>query len=214
MNEELPDTIQSLTFKYPIWSLLYSEVNKSLIVDTRNEAQKSVMLFELMIDAWNYKKIDIKLSWFEKLVGVHEGRLFAIEYTNENDPSSHNLKEIKLSDFATRQIEEFPVINNNVQEPSFFELGSSNHQLVVDFLAIELPLSCEYLEFEDYIIISYYLRSEDGFDRFILLLNDGKKVWKTRQDHKTRGFAAGSFFVVESQLVFVKDRNEVCIFSL
>ncbi|MEM6734904.1 MAG: hypothetical protein AAF620_02425 [Bacteroidota bacterium] len=214
MNEELPFDIRSTIFHHPIWSLLHLEKRNSLFVDCRDENKKRIEVYECNMESLISKKLEIEVSWLEKVVGFEEDMLYSLEYMNVDDPSLKVLKRTNMNTKKVEVIDTLPVLNRHIQEALLFKLDSKGHQTIADFLALELQLSCEYLEFTNNIVISYYLRSGDVFDRFLLLIKEGKKKWKVRQDHQMKGFSSGAFFVVEGKLVFVKDRNEVCIYSL
>ena len=214
MNAELPDNIRSKVFEYPIWTLLYHELNESLLVDCRGSKDNEADLFEVNLTSLEASKLKLELPWYEKMIGLAGDDLYTIEYQDENDPSAFLLKRTSISKKSVESVDELPELNVQIREPSLFELGTEYHQMIADFLSLELSLSCEYLEWKEYIIISYYLRSGEGFDRFLLLIKEGEKIWKIQQDDGMKGFSSGSFFVVKDQLVFVKDRNEVCTYSL
>lgn len=213
MNKVLPAEIHSVVFQNPIWGIVYNNETNSLIVDSRNEESKEIKVSQLEMNSFEKNPTQIALVWWERLVGIKYGQLYSVKYESENDPSNYSLKQIDLATGKKELIKDLPEISSPSLEPALYEMDSEHHQTVAQFLAIELPLPCEYLEFENNIIISYYLRSEQGFERFLLLLQDGQKKWKVKQDSQMKGFSSGAFFVIHDKLVFVRDRNEVCIYS-
>lgn len=198
----------------PIWSLLVNTSNQSLIVDCRNETNKSVELQEMSMITLDCSMIKTELSWWERLISADEHYLYTVKYKDQHDPTHHQFHQIDLRSGSKSEVKELPSIDALATESHVYEPESAYHTLVADFLGLELPLSCEYLELDNYIIISYYLRSENDFDRFLLLLKDGKKELKVHQDRSMKGFSPGAFFVYDNQLIFIKDRNEVCIHPL
>lgn len=44
------------------------------------------------------------------------------------------------------------------------------------------------------IMLSYYLRSGTGFERYLLILHNGKTLLKEKQDEQIKGFAPEAFF--------------------
>ena len=211
MNQELPNGIQAVTFDNPVWGVLYDQATEKLIFDCRNEKLKEIQVVELDPRSRQTRWLDTKMIWREKIEAAFEGKLYSIQYEEENDPSKFKLMCTDQESGVVEQIGAMPEIPDCFVEPSFYDLDSDNNKIVTEFLGIAPVLPSEYLEIQDNIIISYYLRSEIGFDRFLLLLRDGKKQWKVRQDHQMKGFASGAFFVVDNMLVFVRDRHEVCI---
>ena len=156
--------------------------------------------------------MSLSLSWWEKLLVATKDQLNLLKYEDPGDPTKNTLWVLNVNFGSRTQVDKVLETNEEVIHPYVYEQGTEYHQLVSNFLSMDLPLSCEYLELENKIIISYYLRSERGFDRFLLVIDsDGKLQNKVKQDHEMKGFAPGSFFVWNSKLIFVKDGNEVGI---
>ena len=211
MGKDLPKEVVVKVLQNPVWSMLYDQETKKLILDCRNEESNYVEISKLDLQSLELTELNLRMSWREKLISASNDMLYSVKYEDQNDPTRIVISQFDVRSGKTSQMEAAPDLPSNIIEPSFFDSGSDFHRLVMEFLAIDLALPCEYLEYENFIIISYYLRSEKGFDRFLLLLKEGEKVWKLRQDHLMKGFAPGAFFVAENMLVFVRDRNEVCI---
>ncbi|RED97499.1 uncharacterized protein DUF4905 [Marinoscillum furvescens DSM 4134] len=110
----------------------------------------------------------------------------------------------------TLEIVDVPKVNEDLDEPVYYAPGSDSHSLVFDFLSKESsPVGCEYFEINNYIIISYYERSDSKFDRMLLVLKSGEEILHDRIDSKMSGFAAGGFFIFDGLLVYVKNGNEI-----
>lgn len=207
----IPNSIACVKLDGQVWSTAIDERNRLIYLEVRSKKSVEVVKLDLATLKFTSKTFD--LAWWTQLVEVEGENLFFTEYRDQADPSNKKYFKLSWGDGARTDVSELPFFEIDLKQPSIYEHGSSYHKTVGDFLALELPVSCEYLEWNDKIIISYYLRSGNGFDRFILLLQDGEKVWKVKQDEEMRGFSSGSFFVFQEQLIFIKDRNEVCVFS-
>jgi len=156
----------------------------------------------------------VEIPWWSNLMLAQNDQLYFVEYPEANDPSKQSFFQLDFSTENRKSIRDLPKGDSlAVMYPQLYESGSAYFQTVASFLSLDLPLSCEYLEWNDKIIISYYLRSDDGFDRYLLVLRGGEKAWKIRQDVGMKGFSPGAFFVFKSQLIFIKDQNEVCIYG-
>jgi len=213
MNKSLPCEIQSVVLKNPIWRILYDKERDSLIVDHRSETSKKIDVVELALPSLKRKRIKLKMTWWENMIQIEGRMLFSIGYHDQKDPANYSIRKVNLETLTEEERSSLPKNINQVVEPSLYDLESDHHKTVASFLGLELLLPCEYLEFDDNIIISYYIRSENGFERYLLLIRDGSKAWKVRQDDLVKGFASGAFFVANNRLIFVRDRNEVCIYN-
>ncbi len=213
MYQDLTNGFNTISIENPIWGMVYDNEGSKLIIDSRDEKTREIQLLELEIDPLNCKSIPVKLSWYERLLAIIDNELYAVKYEDQNDPSQFSFQKLNIISGAKSVVKSVPSFEVNLTEPSFFDVGTKHHKTVSEFLSIDLVFPCEYLEIENNIIISYYLRSEKGLDRFLLCIRDGENVWRIRQDHQMNGFASGAFFASNRRLFFVKERNEVCIYS-
>ena len=210
----LPREIQSVLFENMIWTMVIDEVSNQLIIELRNERDKKVFLVCLKPDSKKVSKLDIEPSWWDKLVTASPDEICLISYNDQNNPSDHQFYRIDRSTGERAKLDSIPEVYVSAVLPQLYEHGTAHHKTVSEFMGLELPFACEYIELNDYIIISYYLRSENGFDRFLLCLKGGEKKWKLKQDAGVKGFSPGAFFVLKNQLIFIRERNEVCFYNL
>lgn len=210
----LPSEMKSVTFNGVLWGSALKPDSNALILDVRDESKKTGSLYHLDLATMLSERLSVELDWWEELIGATDTFIFTVKYPDKNDPTLKEYQEIMLETGVRKVITEINLDQAVIDLPSVYETGTEFHKTVADFLSIELPLSCEYYEIGDNIIISYYIRSELGFSRYLLLLTAGKKSWKVLQDEKVKGFAPGAFFVLNNQIIFVRERNEVCIYDL
>ena len=185
-----------------------------LICDCRDEKSKETNLYRIPSGHYSAEKLTFTIAWWERLVGIERGYLYTVRYTDQNDPTVQQYVRYALKADLSEEVEVLPSLQFAHRTPELYELDSEHHRTVARFLSLELPLACEYTEIQENIIISYYLRSDNGFSRFLLLLTRGKKAWKIQQDRSMKGFSSGAFFVVNDRLIFIRERNEVCIYDL
>lgn len=205
--------IHSIQMKNPIWGILYDQ-DHNLLVESRSTEDKQIEL--RMIDLKDHsptQKIHINMEWLEKPIWMRKSKLYTFRFVTNDDPTSAQYFEYDLKDMSKNHIAEVPADANHLIEPALYPAGSDSHQMVKNFLSLDLELPCEYFEIADFIIISYYLRSGSGFERILLVLKNGQKWLKVTQDQDMKGFSDGAFFVVGRKLIFVRNRNEVCISS-
>lgn len=180
------------------------------VLEIRDQVEQRVSIYLLDLEDLSYKTIPINLSWWMRIVGVNGEQLFYIEYLDQKDPNQQTCYAQNFDGSNLCQVKDLPHFKNIIIEPMIYDNESANHHTVSEFLALDLILPCEYLEWEEKIIISYYLRSGNGFDRYLLLIRDGEKQCKVLQDQGMKGFSPGAFFVFRDKLIFVKNKNEIC----
>jgi len=206
-------SIQKISLNQNIWNTALDESARYLYIEVRSEEDQVVQLVQMHFESMTTKILEFKFNWWDKLVGADDGFIYLVTYHNQQDPADHSIIQIHASDLSRQEVQELPNWHEKSIHPFVYESDTEYHKTVSDFLSLEQPLSCEYLEWNDKIIISYYVRSENVFDRYLLLLKDGNKELKVCQDQGMKGFAPGAFFVFENQLIFIQDRNEVCVYT-
>lgn len=71
-----------------------------------------------------------------------------------------------------------------------------------------------YLEFNNHILILYYLQNKDRLDKYLLWLSEEKVVQEFILDHQVQGISAESFMVLGKKLIFVQNRKNIKIYDL
>ena len=209
-----PIKIQSIKCNGIIWSVVVSNASDELVLDVRDTEKRTIEYTRLDLRSFELSPLVSKGLFWKSTIETYDGNLFIAEYRDGNDPS--NQLFFKLKDGIREEIneEDIPYKKVAIQYPFLYGQGSDHFKTVCEYLGLALPLSCEYMETGGKIILSYYLRSANGFDRYLLLLENGEKVWKELQDSGTKGFASGAFFVLDNNLFFVKNKNEICTYPL
>lgn len=197
-----------------IWKTIISENQDELVFDIRNEQKQSVRYFKLDLNSLELTSLEAAETTWWSTIERYDGMLYVSEYQDKSDPNRKRLFSYSGEGRVASTASEEPVHFEKVLQPSIYELGTAYFDKVAQFLGLDLPCSCEYLQVEDKIIISYYLRFGKDFERYLLLLDAGKKALKELLDEKMKGFAPGAFFVLRNRLCFIRNRNEICIYHL
>lgn len=205
------ENLQSLKVDGFIWSSKYSENEESLLVDVRSDDKVDYYLIHL--ESLRSKKILSGVSWWSNLES-YDGTIYYSQYLDKSDPT--NKKFFYFLNGETNEIDErdIPKSKEEVVTPVTYMEGTAYFNEVAEFLQSQLVLACEYLEHNDKIILCYYLRLRENYARKIMVLKDGEAVYEDIQDSEMSGFASGSFFVASNKLIFVKNRNEICTYTL
>ncbi len=109
-----------------------------------------------------------------------------------------------------RNLVQQPKSGVTVKYPVYYAPATASYQTVFDFLDKEPPgIGCEYFEWKNYIIISYYERLGTKFDRKLLVVKGDYEICHELQDEGLSGFASGAFFLLNDLLVFIKNGNQI-----
>lgn len=183
-----------------------------LTLDIRNEQARKNYLRRIDIDNFQYEDKDSRMPWLSHIDSSNAGLLYFVEYTNKSDPNKQCYHSFDWDKGVWSLIDFIPDSPVALIRPMIYEQGTEYHKTVEKFITLPMPLSCEYLEWHDKIIISYYLRCDNAYERHLLLLKDGIKVWSMKQDRHIKGFSSDAFFIFQNQLIAIKDRNEICLY--
>lgn len=208
-----PKSIKQILLEGSAWGTALDEEHEYLYIESRNEEDQTIFIARLNLKNLDLESRKADISWWDKLVGVKSNQLYFVKYLDQSDPTQQSFFSLDFESGVKTELEHLPEFSSPARHPEVYEHGSDYFDTVSKFLSLELPVSCEYLEWQNKIIISYYLRSANGFDRYLLLLENGEKIWKVKQDEEMKGFSSGAFFVFNNQLIFIKDRNEVCVYT-
>ena len=206
------------TVKLPskIWTLATNTTKKELLAQVGDHVgdANTIIKLDLSTRSHQFYVLPFEKDEWIRLASFQESFAYFIRYVDRNDPTKYEFIQHHLDRIEYSQVNTIPEVPEVKIDPYVYEHESDYFNTVKEFLGLDLPLSCEYLELGDKIIISYYLRSENGFDRFLLILKGGEKELKIRQDQRMKGFSPGAFFVIDDQLVFIKDQNEICFYPV
>ncbi len=213
MKDFISNTIKIRSIKLPcmIWGSAVDAQTNSLILDVRDESRQVIRYQRIYLDSLKIGELALKgINWWSRVVGCENELLYITVYLDRKDPNLQETWSLNVNSGKKALVDAIPEFQGTILYPSVYEIESEYHKMVADFLQKELPLPSEYLEFDDKIILTYYLRSDKGFDRFLVLLKQGKYICTEKTDQQMNGFSSGSFFVYNSLLIFFKNRNEVC----
>jgi len=103
-----------------------------------------------------------------------------------------------------------------------YHIGEENplYGELVDFVkekaAHSLVGMVEYLEWKnERIVLSYYIEGQKDWDQYLLITDKNTMVvWHEQIDQQLKGMALDVFMVLKQQCVYVKDKNQLCIYDL
>ncbi len=106
-----------------------------------------------------------------------------------------------------------------IHQPKFY--GEENEHFtefktyIQNELNVPPVLGCDYLEFAENIIFSYYVRFPNGYDCNLVLIGpDGTIQFHERLETQLKGMIGTSFFIIEKKLLFIKNKIEICVYDL
>lgn len=117
--------------------------------------------------------------------------------------------EQELIDNEPNNCEIFPL--TYTQESEHFKLFQKFLVSSVQHIPVG---ACEYLEFQEYLCISYFRQSGKVFENYILIARTSGEVIACMEiDKNLKGIAKDTFFILDNQLIFVSNKGTLNIYE-
>ncbi|MFN0050487.1 MAG: DUF4905 domain-containing protein [Cytophagales bacterium] len=165
-----------------------------------------------------------KILWERSDIIFHSIDKNQLIAQKKNQDFSHLFLTLDLKTGHT--LSEFEGILNNSIEPNasvfypiMYDAQDEAFSRLVIFLQKKLEFvvvnAVEYLEYNDFIIISFYIKEGDKLqNRLILLDKDAFLLLDLILDQNLDGIGTQTFLVLNNQLIFVKHKTELSIYDL
>ena len=210
-NEQLP---------IPWWLGLKAVGYNAIILQGYKESNspepKGVYVFELTSGKLLWQKEDFNFYSF-----VDKERLSLMTLGNEqisffevgllNGSILKESSEIGTNEIvAPLSVQSFPLLYNE---------DNLHYKTIVDFLKTEFDYACvgplEYLEFEKYIVISFYIKENNKFTNMLVVLDEnGECICKDTLMEGAEGVGMASFFICSNKLIYVKNKSSIGLIDL
>jgi hypothetical protein len=162
------------------------------------------------------------------------GRFFIYDYQDNQvtldrkDVSISLINENKIV-LQSREVDDFQneIIELNKKEhqnpsniyfPDYFSVDDAYFEKIAGFLhkklGINVVLGLEYLEQDNYLISSYYLKNGNKYDRYIVVFKHGESIFNKCIDRNMDGISTESFFLMENEMIFVENRDTLAVWEL
>ncbi|MEQ8241523.1 MAG: DUF4905 domain-containing protein [Cyclobacteriaceae bacterium] len=196
-NFQTLEISEYLHFEQADWWVSLVEISGNfLFVDKYNDPQNPVNKSMLILD-WKVQRLTNQIDDFQ----MHEIRENVVLGTSIKDKDE--IIKIDLEGIL-------PNSSNRIEYPSFYGIDHQYFKLVCDLLKRgDIVLGVEYMDNATSLAISYYLREEKSYARYLLVMKNDDEIYHKVIDQRIDGRALGSFFVIDQKLLFIKDQTQL-----
>lgn len=202
---------KALGFDENWWVTVYAFVGEIIVFqifnDSQNIDERSVFGFDVNAQeaVWSVDNINVRgLNGYALSLKVNEEEteVFTIDIRSGNE-----ILETE-EDFSVKSM------SGNLILP-FHYTGDSNYFATVvrflkEFAEVDLVGACDYLEYEGLIFISAHEKLEQNLTNRLYVFNaNGELVLTEVLAQHSKGLASDTFYIVNEQLIFVKEKREV-----
>jgi len=220
---EKPRGTVSLHAEATIWNVIPVPGRPWAVIEERNDETRQVSFL-----AYDYEKEKIiwrsslqSEPWWINLVQVSSDFVFLKTFESTSNPDKTKWHALSLPD--GKQLETVPEINldhtNEVIQPFQYLEGEEDFNTVKLFvenkLSVHPVFGIEYVEYADFIFISYYLGGSGMFaNRLACFTKAGNLSWQDEIGMNLKGIGLNTFFLVPDHLFFVKNKTELVTFGI
>ena len=201
----------TIQFEGVVWKQFLNETNQYLIIEERHqdELKCNFHCIDLAKESIS-ETIHPSDDWWETIAKVSENELSTTLYGEQNaENKGENLYPFLTETTANQKKSiHLPSFYNEETQKKYFE---DVKEFLSDNLGISPLFAVEYLEYNELIIISYYIHASKKLENHISIFNseDGNMIYTNCIGTNLNGIAFDTFFVVDSQLIFIKNLREL-----
>ncbi|MFT7381857.1 MAG: hypothetical protein ACI9Z3_001749 [Roseivirga sp.] len=202
---------KSISFDESWWVSIYAFVDNIIVFQIFNDSQnieaRSLFGFEItrMEAVWSVDNVNV--------LGLSGQVLKLKSQETENDFFKIDIttgEEIKLDSEKLDQEN----VSNGIILPFHYTEENPYFQTVKQFLAefadLHLVGACDYLEYNGLILISAHEKLEQNLSNTIVVFDgSGNLILKEVLAEQSKGLASDTFYIVNEQLIFVKEKREM-----
>lgn len=114
-----------------------------------------------------------------------------------------------------------PVLEDttNLHYPFQYQPGENDYEMIKSFIQQEINVSpelgIEYLESEDYVFVSYYIKEEKAMANYLLVSDlNGTTHLNKKINTGSTGIGRDTFFIFERNLVFISNSNCLFVYAI
>lgn len=200
---------KDVSFEEPWWISLGAVAGDILLLtvytDTNNPDKKSLIAYHSLNKeiVWWYNGLSLTSANSRYAMGVD-----AKFPGKETVLDVFTGKPVEHIDFHLADSQNFPVIR-----PFQYEEGTGHFDTVKQFLESRLGIipvvTIEYLEFEDLIFVSVFLKEQELANYLYGFSARGELLMEEKLGENLKGVGLDTFFIFSRHLLFVRNKNEL-----
>lgn len=177
----------------------------TIYTDTNNPDKKSLIAYHVL---------ERQIMWWRNGFSLVEATARYARGSDAAFPAKETVldlftgKPVQTGDLDLEDSQNFPVIR-----PFQYEESTGHFETVRHFLQSRLGISpvatIEYLEIEQLIIMSVFLKDGDLANYLYVFHTSGKLIMEEMLGEKLKGVGFDTFFIFAHHLIFVKNKNEL-----
>ncbi len=198
--------------------------NDWLVIEQRDEVRRQVSfsVFDFGNNQFLWRDVVLDEKWWLNLAGIVKDQIVlkVFENTDNPDKTSYIFLEVSNGKIAERSHQQPEWAHtNDALHPFQYLDGEADFETVKNFIGSERKLvprlGVEYIEYEDYIVISYYVGDPSSLVNWLAVFNfEGECLYEEEIGTNLKGIGINTFFITSGSLFFVKNKTELVTFRI
>ena len=205
---------KDVTLEEPWWVSLAASGGDLLLftiyTDTNNPDRKSLLAYDVS---------ENKIAWWYNGFSISGANTLYVKGIDARFPSKEIIldlltgRAVQQVDFHLDDSQNFPVIR-----PFQYEQGTAHFDTVRHFLQTRLGIvpvaTIDYLEFQQLIMVSVFVRENDLANYLYVLDSGGQVLFSEKLGENLKGVGIDTFFIYSDHLIFVKNKSELITYKI
>ncbi len=214
----------SVRLTAPVWNLLPFAGKPLLVIEQRDEVKRlaSFSVYNFEQHRFQWRDMVLAEKWWVNLAGISNKYIVlkVFENTENPDKTSFLFLDPESGNVTQHDHQQIDWVHtNNAQQPFQYLAGEPDFETVKNFVKSKrnlIPkLGAEYLEYADYVIISYYVGDPNAFINQLAIFNlQGECLYEEEIGRNLKGIGINTFFIASGHLFFVKNKTELVTFRI
>lgn len=205
----------SIDFEGTIWKQFFRPQSTDIIIEERFENELHTQFHCInIVQGELLETIIPEETWWETISSVASDEILTTRFGEKNAEVKESRKYPLLSAEKTDQLEVLhPTIYREETNEEYFKEVAS---FVQESIKSTPLFAVEYLEYNDLIVISYYIHGAKKLENRIVIFDadSGDLIYQECLGANLSGIAFDTFIVVEGQLIFVKELKRLISLKL
>lgn len=208
----------------PVWNILPFPGKPVMVIEQRDDVRRMVSFsaFDFENQRFLWRDVTTREKWWVNLAGVTQDRIVlkVFESTENPDKTSFLCLSAENGNVVESDLQQNDWLHtNDTLQPFQYLDGEPDFETVKNFLKSKMEpaprLGAEYLEYADYIIISFYSGDPAAFKNRLAIFNSlGECLYEEEIGTNLKGIGINTFFIASGHLFFVKNRTELVTFRI
>lgn len=210
---------QDVTFEEPWWIGATATDGATVVFHIYQDSQNPQSKRYFAVDVASRRQV-----WHSdtfQVMGIEGNDLLGFEKQEKDRAykliSFGDRKEIFMSKEDVERL--LPGENKNLHYP-FHYIETQPHfetvkQFIIHYTNTKPVQGCEYLEYKNLILISYYIQESSALANYLLVIDgEGQLYLQEVLDTNLSQIGLGTFFIANDKLVLIKEKNQLISYAL